>query len=443
MGGGSFTRAANGFTWDDTTDLQAWRRLPNSDALSGNGFLGLTAPLFGGELGVKGTVLLSDSGQPGSLTLVSDTARLDDTAATGAVTWKTDRFFTDALSLDLKTYYRYDDLTYNYNIPGVSPSVAQTQTASVDLTQKLTLNDVLSAVYGGSASYDSIDSTDFTSTKDRLNVSGFLSVPLSPIEPLTITPSVRYDYYSDFAGNLSYSLSGVLLLSPQSSLRASFGSAYRVATLDEMYYFDPYGSYLSNPNLKPETSYNGELGWSLALDRVSVDTSVFTRLVYNAISSLEVAPYVYQVENLYETLFPGAEIHVKLLLTSAISLEASYTFDDTFLLNDGTTAYTLADNLRAPYAPVNTVSAEARYTDKVMSGGIKLLYVGDQYTDTANPQAGMIPGYLLLNADYRITLSGAVTLSLTAKNVLDTLYYTQLGYPMPPFSLEAGIRLHV
>jgi outer membrane cobalamin receptor len=440
-GGGSFTRAANGYTWDDTTDINAWRRMTNADSLSGSGYVGLNAPVFGGELGVKGTVDLSDSGEPGSLTLISDAARQDDTSAMGSVSWKTDHFFTNALTLDLKGFYRYDELAYND--PAWPPaSLHRTSTAGVDVTQKLTLSDLLSAVYGGSAYYDYVDSTNYSIPEDRLNLAGFVSVPLSPVEPLTITPSVRYDYFSDFTGSLSYSLSAVYLLSDQSSLRASLGSAYRVPTLNDLYWYDPSGYTAANPDLKPETSYNGELGWSLALQKLSVDASVFTRLVNNNIVWLAAAPtYVYTPENLYETLYPGAEIHAKLAITDRISLEASETFDYSFLLNDGTTAYTLADNVRVPYAPVNTLGAEARYVDKVQSGGVKLRWVTDQYTDVAN--STVIPGYVVVDVDYRIATSDKLAFTITAKNIFDTLYYTQQGYPMPPFSLEAGLSLHM
>ncbi len=442
-GGGTFDRAANEYTWDDTTGINAWRRRTNADSLAGNGFIGITAPMFGGNLSARGTFALSNAGEPGSLQLASDAARQEDALATGELSWKTDRFFTDALTLDLKAGYRDDDLVFDYHIPGVSASEAHTQEASLDLTQKLTVSDLLSAVYGGNVTYDYVDSTDFTSTRDRLNASGFLSLPFTPLDALTITPSARYDFFSDYAGNLSWSLSGVYLFSPRSSLRASVGSAYRAPTLDEMYYYDPFGSYISNPNLKPETSYNGEIGWSLALDIVSVDASVFTRLVSDNISNLEIAPYVYEAENLSQTLFPGAELHLKLMLAGAFSLEASYTFVDSFLLNDGTTAYTLADDRRVPNAPVHTLTAEARYTGKVHSGGITLRLVSDQFTDTANAASAVLPGYAVVDADYRFDVSGNLAFSLTAKNIFNTLYETQPGYPMPPFSLEAGLRLHL
>ncbi len=437
-GGGSFTRAANGYTWDDTTYTNAWRRLPNSDSLSGNGFAGMNAPLLGGELAAKGTLVLSDAGTPGSLTTVSATARQAETLATGSAAWKTDRFLTDMLTLDLKTFYRYDEI--DYNDPSYPPeSVARMQTAGIDLTQRLTLTDALSAVYGGSAYYDYVDSTNYAIPHDRLNAAGFLSVPVSLTDALTITPTARYDYFSDFAGNLSYSLSTVYVLSPQASLRASFGSAYRVPTLNDLYWYDASGYTASNPNLKPETSYNGELGGSLTGEKASIDASVFTRYVLNNIQWLSAPPtYVYMPENLNETLYPGAEIQAKIMILEGLSLEASYTFVYSFLLNDGTTAYTLANDIRVPYAPVHTVGAAIRYAGAIHSGDVKLRYLSDQTTGTT-----ILPGYLVVDADYRFQTTENVALTVALRNIFNALYYTATAYPMPPFSLEAGISLHL
>ena len=460
-GGGSFTRAANGFTWDDTTSpIDAWRRMTNADSLSGSGYTGINAPLLGGELSAKGIFETADTGVPGSLTVVSDTARQTDTSASGSLSWKTDRFFTDALTLDFKGSYRYDEL--GYNDPDYPPaSLHRTQSAVGDVTQKLTFSDAVAAIYGGNISYDSVESTNYAGPKDRLNVAGFLSVPVSPVESLTITPSARYDYFTDFSGSLSYSLSAVVLLSEQSSLRASFGSGYRVPTLNDLYWEYQFfsSSYqgvtydsitVANPALKPETSYNGEVGWSLDLKKLSFDASVFTRLVYNNIIWLTTDNYdsssstdttTTEPENLYETLFPGAEIHGKLMITDRVSLETSYTFVYSLLLNDGTTALSLADDRRVPYAPLHTVSAEIRYTGTVHSGGVKLRYVSDQYTDSANTPSSVLPGYFVVDADYRFKASENMVLTLTAKNILDTLYYTQLDYPMPPFSIQAGVSV--
>jgi vitamin B12 transporter len=441
-GGGSFVRAGNGFTWYDDSQIHDWRRRTNADTLSGNGYLGLTTPLLDGQLALRGTLKAADTGAPGSLTVVSATARQTDTAATGSLAWKTDRFLVDALTLDLKAFYRYYALNY---VDPSYPSVHHTHTASLDATQKFTLSEQVAAVYGVNGAYEYVDSSNFSGPRDRLTLAGFLSVPYSPTESLTITPSVRYDFFSDFSGSLSYSLSAVLRLAEESSLRASLGSSYLVPTLNELYWYDPSGFTAANPDLKPETSYDGEIGWSWAGRTISLDASLFTRMVINNIVWVYdplLGPFgTYLPKNLTRTLFPGAELHGTYRVTEEISLEASYTFLYSFLLNDGTSELSLADNRRVLYAPLHSAALKARYAGKVHAFGVELRYVSKEYTDSANSDATALPDYFLADASYRFTATENVTLTLTLKNIFNSLYYTQGGYPMPPFSVETGVSV--
>jgi outer membrane cobalamin receptor len=441
--GGSFLRAANGFTWYDSSQLQAWRRRTNADTLAGNAYVGLTTPLLDGNLAMRGTLETSDTGAPGSLTFISVAGRQTDTNVTGSAGWKTDRFLSDALTLDLKGFYRYDTLTYND--PAFPPeSIHRTQTASLDATQRFTASEQVSAIYGASGSFDYVDSTNFANPKNRLNLAGFVSVPYSPVESLTITPTVRYDYFSDFAGALGYSLSAVLRLWEESSVRASAGSSYRVPALNDLYWYDPSGFSLSNPNLKPETSYDGEIGWSLVKSSLSLDASLFTRLVLNNIIWFtDPVTFVSQPQNLTRTLFPGAELHAKWRITERISLEASYTLLYSFLLNDGTKDLSLSDDRRVPFAPLHSLSAQARYDGKYNGFGVEVRGVSQEYTDTANIGSNALPAYVVVNADYRFTASENMKLTLAVKNIFNMLYYTQAGYPMPPFSIETGVSVHI
>jgi outer membrane cobalamin receptor len=444
--GGSFVRAANGYTWFDATDLGDWRRRDGADTLSGSAFAGVDAPLLGGQLAVKGIFGMSDTGSPGSLTLISLGARQTDTSASGSFGWKTDHFLIDPLTLDLKGFFRYDQLGYTDPDP-VYPvdSLHQTGTARLDLTQKLTISDQVAAIYGWSASYDSVNSTNYAALQSRSNFALFLSVPLSFFDVLTITPSGRVDYFSDFASSSSYSLSAVLALSEESSLHASFASAYRVPDLNDMYWYDASGFTGANPELRPERSYEADAGWVFLKNGVSLEASVFARQVFDNIIWLY-DPLVglfgtYLPENLTRTFFPGAELRGKVAITDRISVEASYTFLDSFLLNDGGTELGFADNRRVPYAPMHSVSAQARYTGKVLALGVELRYLAEQFTDTDNTVSAELPGYFLANADLGFTASNNVAFTMALKNIFNALYFTQLGYPMPPFALVTGVNV--
>jgi outer membrane receptor protein involved in Fe transport len=91
---------------------------------------------------------------------------------------------------------------------------------------------------------------------------------------------------------------------------------------------------------------------------------------------------------------------------------------------------------------MHSLAGKVGYAGKYSAFGIELRYVSQQYTDTANTQSDSIPPYLVMNAEYRLTASENIQFTLALKNILNALYYTQQGYPMPPFSVETGVRLH-
>ena len=332
-------------------------------------------PLNGGTFSARGAFDHSLIGVPGSLSAPSSQATQEDTTAAGSFGYNTSSFFSDSLTFDLKGSYQYAQETYDDPLFPPS-SVHTTNSASLDLTQKLTVSEALSAVYGGSGSYEVAGSTNLVGRNDRLSLAGFISVPFSPVDSLTLTPSVRYDYYSDFPGYLSYQLGAVLALSESTSLKATFGSAYRAPTLSDLYWYsydgsDQYGdTYYSygNPSLKPETSYSGEIGLALAGKRLSVETSLFSRLVYDQInwgnySSTVSQPTVF-IEtpvNISESLLPGVEIHATANITDQVFLEANYSFIYSLLLSYLGQNYQLTDNMRVPFVPLHNLTITGRY----------------------------------------------------------------------------------
>ncbi len=448
-GGGSFTRAANAFTWDDTTNLGGWRQRNNAQDLGESAFGGMEIPLLDGSLSAKGTFDHSLIGVPGSTQLTpyvgaTSQASQEDTSVTGSFGYAASRFLSDALSLDLKGSYRYAQETYDD--PLFPPtSVHTTNAASLDATQKLALTEAVSAVYGASASFERVDSTNLNGTNSRLSLAGFLSVPMVAAETLTITPSTRYDYYSDFPGNLSFQLAAVWAQSDVSSFRLAVGSAYRVPTLSDLYWTDPYGD-TGNPNLKPETSYSGEAGWAFQRDGVSLQTAVFARVVFNQIEWVySSTTLTTQVMNITESFLPGAEVHGKIDITDRFFLRADYAFIDSFLLQYPGFSYQVSDNQRVPWVPVHNLTLGVGYNDAVSSATVDVQYVSEKtYFDSGSSAWSSLAGYVILNAGYAVKTSNGLSFSIQLKNILNTLYYTEAGgYPMPPFSIETGVQLHL
>ncbi len=443
-GGGSFTRAMNAFVWDDTAGLGDWRQRNNAQDLAQNAYAGMELPLLGGSFSTKGTFTHSLIGVPGTLTFATSQETQEDTSATGSFSYGTASFFNDKLSLDVKGAYRYfTELVQDPVAPFAFTSTHTGNAANVDLTQKFAFSDFASAVYGGTGSYEVVDSTNLSGGNSRVSLAGFLSLPFTPAEPLTITPSIRYDYYSDFPGFLSFQMGSVLTLSDISSIHATFGSAYRVPTLSDLYWIDPFGT-IGNPSLKPETSYSGEIGWSLQEKGISLEAAAFARFVFNQIEwvydSLTVTT---QPINIDESFLPGFEVHGRVSLTDHFSVQADYAFIYSFLLQYPGFNYQLSDNQRVPMVPVNNLTLAVKYQDSMNTASVEARYVSEKtYFDSGTSAWATLGGYVVLNAGYRIQATSSLAFSIRLLNFLDTLYYTQYGgYPMPPFSIVTGMQL--
>ena len=104
-------------------------------------------------------------------------------------------------------------------------------------------------------------------------------------------------------------------------MKVQAGTAYRAPTLNELYWYDPYD--VGNPNLRPEVSYNGEIGYSFGGKRLALDASVFSRLVFDQIN-WDTSQSPATPVNISQALLPGAEVTAKINLTDgAVPLRPS------------------------------------------------------------------------------------------------------------------------
>lgn len=444
--GGSFVRAANGYVFYDSRYTGTWRKENHAALLSGSGYIGADLRVGGGTLSTRGSFLYSNSQVPGPLSgfALTTHAEQENTSASGTVNFDTPRFLSDALSLKIGGFYRFDRL--GYQDPSQTPpadSTHTTHTAGVTLTQKLTISDSAALIYGIDTEYDFVDSTDI-GRLNRTALGGFAAFPVSPTALLTVTPSIRYDWYSDFSGGLSYRLGVVYLLGDSSSLKASAGESYRIPTLNDMYWPGPWTP--GNPKLQPEIAYHADFGYSVRSRTLSLDAALFARyllgqIVWGPTGDPIADPWTPQ--NLGRSLIPGFELHAEWNLTAAVSFKADYTFMYSLLLADASGAHTFADDLRVPYVPVHSFSSGLRWNLGGTELGADMEYVGKQYSDTANTEASALKSHVVFNASFRQELTKNLTLSVAGKNIFNQLYSAQAGYVMPPFSLWTGVELRM
>ena len=437
---GSFTRAANGFVWNDTEYIDDYRRRVNADLLGGNGYLSLTAPLDDGSLGANASVAYEDVGVPGSIytgafNSISSNARQRSLTAMGQVYFETDRFLSDLLSLDAKAFYKLARMTFTD--PPSDPSIHTLHSFGLDVTQELVALEMLSVIYGGNLLIDLVDSTQLN-TQNRISGGVFLELPIYPLPQLTIIPVVRYDLYSDFPGSLNFKLSTVYSVAESLAVKLSGGSSYRAPTFNDLYWPND-GWSEGNKDLTPETGYYAELGVTVATERLHLDTFPFARYLVDAIQWMETAPFFYEPMNIGRLFYPGVEANAELNLFHNVWLTGDYTFLYSFTLEGSGATYSFSDNKRAPYAPLHSFDAVLEYRGDKLQASVSAEYVDKVYTDDAN--STQIDSYYVLNTLLRYQVNELLTVQVAVDNVLNSSYEILTDYIAPPVSFWLGAEL--
>jgi outer membrane receptor protein involved in Fe transport len=88
---------------------------------------------------------------------------------------------------------------------------------------------------------------------------------------------------------------------------------------------------------------------------------------------------------------------------------------------------------------VHTADEAIRWDNGKTRIGADARFAALRYTDEANTTS--LPGYVVVNAEARQRLTPNLAVSLSGKNLLNTVYQTVSGYIMPPLSIWLGLEI--
>ncbi|MGR2737773.1 TonB-dependent receptor domain-containing protein [Billgrantia sp. Q4P2] len=133
-------------------------------------------------------------------------------------------------------------------------------------------------VLGAEYLKDSVVTTDDYLVDSRDNAAVFAQGMLD-FAPYSVQASMRYDDNESYGEELTGSLALGYDLDTRHTLRASYGTAFKAPSFNDLYYRDQWGNF-GDPDLKPEKSQSFELGargqyqaffWDLALYQTDID----------------------------------------------------------------------------------------------------------------------------------------------------------------------------
>lgn len=255
----------------------------------------------------------------------------------------------------------------------------------------------------------------------------------------SLSVSGRYTDSSQFENSFTGRISAGVRLSQHFRLHGSYGKAAQNPATTEFYGWS--GSFVGNPNLKPEKSRGGDLGLLIESTdkRHSLDLTYFARNVSDYIDTecLESVITAWgascvknrSVNNAGTTKIKGAEIAYNGKFTESLTGFANYT-------------YTRAKNnlgVELARRPKHQANAGIHFqiTDKFGTQA-NLSYVGKRI-DTY-PHRTKMPSYTLINlgTDYQIHTN--LNLYVNLNNVFNKKYENILGYGQDGRNVYVGLK---
>ena len=202
----------------------------------------------------------------------------------------------------------------------------------------------------------------------------FAQAQINYQERILMTAGVRHDSYNVFGDATTYRVTGgYRVLETGTKIRGSYATSFRAPTLNQLF-FPGFG----NPNLQPEKSKSFDVGidqWLLK-DRLQLSAGYFWNRFENLILSVQVAPALFQAQNIGQAKSQGWETGLQCAVTDNFAVRGQYTYT---LTRDLVTAR------RLPRWPIHTASAGFSYQPiQPVQIHADFRYVGVRFDDTRN-----------------------------------------------------------
>jgi len=246
-------------------------------------------------------------------------------------------------------------------------------------------------------------------------------------ESLIINAGLRYDDHEMFGSETTYRVGAVYNIKPADMrIRGNYGIGFRAPTLNDLFW-----PGAGNPNLKPEKSSSWEIGIEkdIAKDKLSVSITYFDQTYNDLIQWAEVAPWVWQPQNIAKAEVRGIEADAKLKLTDNINVKAGYAYLDT----EDTVGKKLSGR------PRDKVSISADYRKNNLMLNTQYIYVGKRYNREG--ERDELGAYSLVNLNASYKVSKEITLFGRIHNLFDKKYEEVKDFGVYGLSAFGGLRI--
>ena len=267
----------------------------------------------------------------------------------------------------------------------------------------------------GEITHDKLVSLSHSHSPQKTNWGLALKDDFFVTPQLTLSPVGRFDFSKGLYQEFNPKLGITYLLTPFLTLKSNASQSFRSPSFDELYI--QLGSFKGNPSLKPETSWDGDIGLTLSKEEWKIEQVLFGSYIKNLITYTPET-----TKNLAEGKIWGTELSFesKLPLLNHFYEALHYTWLKTEL----------------PYRPAHVFHSSLKWIKDPVE-----IFVGHQMTSpllTPDPKRPKLQAAGLTDVGLTFFLNRSLSIQGKIENLFDRAYERVAFYPMPgrTFSLN-------
>jgi iron complex outermembrane receptor protein len=257
--------------------------------------------------------------------------------------------------------------------------------------------------------------------------SAYVQSEYQPVHSISITAGIRYDRYAHAASAVNPRGAVVWHVDEDNTVKALYGSAFRLPTVFELEFEDPASGFLENPDLKPEKIHQLELVWERRLTpEILLRVSPYRLNMTGLIRQHQGDSGYTQFLNLSTVQSQGVELQADYRRSDGLWCYVSYSHQDA---REG--------RVRLINSPANLARAGiSTPTSRRFQGALELLYEAGRKTLGGE----RTPGVALTNVTVSTALRQSLRLAATVKNLLNVNYATPGGPNHPEDTIPQNGR---
>lgn len=290
----------------------------------------------GWQISLLNEFFYDDRGVPGLGEFQQPDARQKDARNLTSVNISKEQFASPDLDLNILLYNRYDYLKFRNPMPTIGiPINTLSETYSFGVNPQLTwfapYNQIFTFSTEGRAEF--LENDDYNNPK-RFTYSAFAGDEITFYDELIlVNPVMRLDIWTthqdDTTTDVGFSPKLGIIVSPKDylSFKANAGRSYRAPSFGELF-FPEEGFIGGNPDLKPETAYDFDIGVLLSHPKAALEVTYFRSHIDDLIAFVFVSAQRIEPQNIGNVDEQGVETSLILRPFEYLELYGAYTFLD-------------------------------------------------------------------------------------------------------------------